>query len=346
MATRLWTKNCCALWGIVLLTTSCAATPPSHTELAPRPDAAAPSSLDEINRALVSAALQTSPDIRAYRLGPEDMIRITIFNIPQEEGAKGVTPRTMDARVSHQGNITLPLLGEIPVQGLTILEVEQKLHGLYEKYIHSPEIGVLVTEYRSQRVAVVGAVVSPGVFELTGPKTLLDLLAMAKGLNNNASSQVHLYRQMPEGRTSYVIDLFTLTRGVGNDLAVLTLLVQAGDVISIPEAGTFFVDGAVRNPGSYPLHRSYTVSQALITAGGVDRELAKTSDITLYRHRGAAETESIPLDLNEIISGKAPDPQIAAEDVIVVPMSTPKWIVRRFLGVLVSGVSIDRFLIP
>jgi hypothetical protein len=86
------------------------------------------------------------------------------------------------------------------------------------------------------------------------------------------------------------------------------------------------------------------VTQALVTAGGVDRELAKTSGITLFRHQGNADVESVALDLDEIISGKQPDLQIAAEDVIVVPISAPKYIVRRFLGVLVNGFSMDRML--
>jgi polysaccharide export outer membrane protein len=117
-------------------------------------------------------------------------------------------------------------------------------------------------------------------------------------------------------------------------------------VITVPEAGTFFVDGAVLKPGSYPLTRPYTVSQALVTAGGVNRELAKTSDITLYRQRGSAGVESIALNLGEIVSGKQPDPQVGAEDVIVVPISAPKYLVRRFLGVLVSGFSIERLALP
>lgn len=320
--------------------------PPSNISSMESPQAASSSALSDLNRVLATLATQSTPDVRSYHLGPEDMVRITIFTIPESEGMKGVTPRVMDARISHQGTITLPLLGEIPVQGLTISEVEQKLRGLYDRYIQNPEIGVFVTEYHSQRVAVVGAVQNPGVFELSGPKTVIDLLATAKGLSGNASSQIHLYRQTPEGRTSYIIDLLTLTKGVGNDVSVLTLPVQSGDVITVPEAGTFFVDGAVRRPGSFPLSRPYTVSQALIVAGGVDREMAKTSAISLFRHRAGAEAENLSMDLNEILSGEAQDPIVTAEDVIVVPISAPKYLVRRFLGVLVSGFSLERVALP
>jgi polysaccharide export outer membrane protein len=227
-----------------------------------------------------------------------------------------------------------------------ISEAEHKLQGLYDRYLQDPQIGVHVLEYRSQRVAVVGAVQNPGVFELSGPKTVVDLLATARGLNGTASSQIHLYRQTPEGRTSYVIDLLTLTKGIGSNVGVLTLPVQNGDVITVPEAGSFFVDGAVRRPGSFPLTRPYTVSQALVLAGGVDREIAKTSGITLFRRRAGAEPENVSLNLSDILSGEAQDPVVGAEDVIVVPISAPKYVVRRFLGVLVSGFSLERAVMP
>jgi len=344
--TDYWLKHCRTLWGIVLLSTSCAMTPQSSVPIASHSNNLTPSSQAQINQVLASLTTQNVSPVKGYRLGPEDLIRVTIFNIPEGEGAKGVTPRSIDVRVSDQGSVNLPLLNDVNVQGLTISEVERQLNRMYDKYIHKPQIGVLVVEYRSQRVSVVGAVQNPGIIELSGPKTVIDLLAKAGGLSPNAGNQVHLYREGPEGRVSYMIDLLTVTKGVGSDVTVLNLPVQGGDVITVPEAGTFFVDGAVLKPGSYPLTRPYTVSQALVTAGGVNRELAKTSDITLYRQRGSAGVESIALNLGEIVSGKQPDPQVGAEDVIVVPISAPKYLVRRFLGVLVSGFSIERLALP
>lgn len=337
---------CCVLWFIALFGPGCALTPQPSLPMTASVGASPSSPLTEINSVLASASVQsTSASVRGYRLGPEDLIRVTIFNIPEGEGAKVVTPRVMEARINHQGTITLPLLSEVPVQGLIVSEAEQKLRELYDKYIQSPQIGINVIEYRSQRVAVVGAVKSPGVFDLSGPKTVIDLLATSGGLSATASNQVHLYRESPEGRQSYMIDLLTVARGVGSDVSVLSLLVQGGDVITVPEAGSFFVDGAVRRPGSFALNRPYTVTQALVTAGGVDRELAKTSSITLFRHRNGSEVKSVTLDLEEIISGKQPDPEVGAEDVIVVPISAPKYVVRRFLGVLVSGFSMERLVI-
>ena len=122
---------------------------------------------------------------------------------------RGVTPRTNTVRVSHQGQISLPLIGEIDVKGLTVLGLEKKLREAYDKYIYNPQVGVLIREFR-QRVSVIGAVQRPGVFELTGPKTVIELLAMAGGVSDQAGTQVHIYRQGPNGRETYVIDLAVL----------------------------------------------------------------------------------------------------------------------------------------
>ena len=87
-------------------------------------------------------------------------------------GAHGIdgdlTPRTVTVRVTHQGQISLPLIGEIDVKGLTVLGLEKKLRQAYDRYIYNPQVGVLIREFR-QRVSVIGAVQKPGVFELTGP---------------------------------------------------------------------------------------------------------------------------------------------------------------------------------
>src|SRR5690606_28974713 len=109
-----------------------------------------------------------------YLIGPEDLLEITIFNIP--EGEVGVTPRRTEVRVSQEGKISLPLLGDVYVTGLTPAGLEQELQKRYDQYIHKPQLGVYIREYRSQQVSVMGAVRNPGVFQLTGPKTLIDLL--------------------------------------------------------------------------------------------------------------------------------------------------------------------------
>ena len=137
------------------------------------------------------------------------------------------------------------------------------------------------------------------------------MLAMAGGVSEKAGSQVHIYRQGANGRETHVIDLAILANSAGlinaNNAAMINMPVEPGDMINVPEAGMFFVDGAVRRPGSYPLGRSYSLSQALATAGGVDPEL-NSNDISILRRQGPGEVQTITLNLTEVISGSAADP--------------------------------------
>ncbi len=309
------------------------------------------SSASEINRALVTLATNTSTIPGDYRIGPEDLLQITLYNVTGDTSLTPssdarMTPRTSTIRVSQQGIISLPLLGEIKVSGMTAAEVESTLRKKYDKYIYQPQVGVFVTEYK-QRVSVIGAAVKTGVFELTGPKTVIDILAMAGGVTEKAGTQVHIYREGPNGRETHVIDLLALSSNASlinaDNAGLITMPVQAGDVINIPPAGTFFVDGAVRKPGPYPLGRRYSLSQALATAGGVDPEL-NSSDITIFRRKGASGMEPVSVDYAAVLAGSAVDPQIEEDDVIVVPMSTAKYFVKRFIGSLVDGISIGSFV--
>lgn len=296
----------------------------------------------DINRNIAAAAMQSSNASSDYRVGPEDLLEITLFNIGEGQGTE-VTPRTVTVRVTHQGLISLPLMGEIDVKGLTVVGLEKKLRQAYDKYIYDPQVGVLIREFR-QRASVIGAVLKPGVFELTGPKTVIELLAMAGGVSDKAGTQVHIYRQGAEGRETYVIDLLVLANSTGlineSNAALINMPVEAGDMINVPTAGTFFVDGAVNRPGSYPLGRRYSLMQALTTAGGVDPDF-NSADITIFRKKPTG-TEHINVNLNEVVAGSAVDPEIEPDDVILVPINTAKYVYFKVFGeVLGWGRSIS-----
>jgi polysaccharide biosynthesis/export protein len=298
---------------------SSATSPPTSAEL---------DQITKINSALATQALQSPTSTADYRLAPEDLLEITLYNIPTSE--VGITPRQTEVRVTQEGVITLPLVGDVPSAGLTPSALEQSLRARYNQYLHNPQVGVQVKEYRGQRVTVTGAVRTPGVIQLTGPKTLVDLLSMTGGIAERAGSQVHLFRQGPEGRQSYIIDLAALARNP----ALVNMPVQAGDVIDVPQSGMFFVDGAVRKPGSYSLTQSYTLTQALAIAGGADVTLANMDELSIFRRRDGTEADRIAVSLNEILAGKAKDPLIAPDDVIIVSMSTGKWLLQRFIGTI------------
>jgi polysaccharide export outer membrane protein len=316
----------------------CSSARPPATEVATGQQPAS-SAVNQINESLSLMASQSRSSTADYRIGPEDLVQITLYNIPEQDAR--VTPRQVILRVSQDGMIILPLIGAIAAKGKTISQLQEELGKKYEKYIRNPNVGVLITEYH-QRVSVMGAVQKPGIFELTSPKTVIDMVAMAGGINEKAGNQVMLYRQDPDGkRQTAVIDLLVLANPAGQvtdpkDSAMVNMPVQAGDVINVPQAGMYFVDGAVRRPGSYPIGRQFTLTQALATAGGVDPELADYSGVSIYRRRSPTNTETINVDLDNVREHKSEDLQVQPDDVILVPVSGMKYFVKRFVGTLFS----------
>jgi polysaccharide export outer membrane protein len=328
----------------IVLATACGGPPATMTP--EQATSAASSNVNEINKSLSVLAAAQSGNSANYRIGPDDLLQVTNYNIPEQD--QRVTPRVVLVSVSQEGSIDVPLIGTVEAKGKTPGQLEQDLKQRYKKYIRDPQVGVLVTEYR-QRVSVMGAVQKPGVFDLTGPKNVIDMIAQAGGITEKAGNQVQLYRQDAEGkRQNAIIDLLVLANpGANNvdskDMQIINMPVEAGDVINVPQAGMYFVDGAVHKPGSYPIGRNYTLTQALAAAGGVDPELADYGSVSIYRRLGPTNVQTIGIDLDDVLARKTPDLQVQPDDVIIVPMSSAKYFVKRFVGTLFSGTSAPAF---
>jgi len=272
----------------------------------------------------------TSADLE-YRIGPEDLLQVTLFDIENREG----DPQRILVRVSSTGAVALPYVGEVQAAGLTPIELEASLRTAYQRYIRQPQIAVLVREYQSYRVSVVGYVKHPQVLELRGRKTLLEVIALCGGITDDASKSIRLTRTAPEGQTSVLVDLDTIATGLD---PTANLLLLPGDVVSVPKAGMFYVEGVVTKPGAYPLLETTTVSEAVATAGGADTRLANVGATTLYRKRNDGTREAIPINLASLKQGTTDDFVVQENDVIVVPLSGPKLFFERLTaGILRVG---------
>ena len=286
-----------------------------------------------MNERILMSTLSSKRDLyRDYKIGPEDLLEISVFE--EEKLNKTV-------RVSSQGNISLPLLGILRVKGLTANEVEKEIRDLLsEKYLQDPHVSVFIKEYRSQRISVIGAVEKPGVFDITGQKTILDMLGMAGGLkggNENEAGQLLFLIRPPKPEDepfkekkdsdeltpkTFVIDLEELL--VKGDLTLNLPLID-GDVINIPVSGKIFVGGEVKNPGGFPLKgKKMTVSQAIVMAGGLTTE-AKGSETKIFRYSGKeTEKEIVSVNVYAIQKGQAEDPYLKENDITIVPKSGVK----------------------
>jgi polysaccharide export outer membrane protein len=191
-----------------------------------------------------------------YRLGAGDLLRINVFDHPELQ---------VDLRVSESGRITFPLLGEISVAGMSTHEVENTLtRGLANGgFVHQPQVTVLVTDFQSQKVSVMGQVARPGQYALTVSEHVLDALAQAGGvINLIAADEATLLRK--DG-TKLPLDLIALFNGDPTQNPPI----NAGDTVYVPRAPQFYVYGQVQRPGVYRLERRMTVSQAISAGGGL-----------------------------------------------------------------------------
>jgi polysaccharide export outer membrane protein len=284
-----------------------------------------------LNESLAMAASGVSAQ-NDYEIGPEDLLQVTLFDIEDLSGS----PRMVSARVSNSGFVTLPFVGKVSAVGLTPLGLEDDLKERYTRFIHQPEIGVFIKEYRSYEITVLGYVEEPGIVSLKGRKTLIEALGLAGGLNEDAGRSVRLSRQTEDQVLTEVIDLERLIR-MGD--VRLNPVVLPGDVISVPRAGIFYVEGMVNNPGAFPLLQETTVSQAIATAGGPDISTARERATTLYRMRDDGTREAILIDIAEIRSGVQDDMLVMEDDLIVVPVHGPKFVVEKIVGLFRVGIN-------
>jgi polysaccharide export outer membrane protein len=282
------------------------------------------SAAETFNRTLSASAVRDVPTSADYPIGPQDLLEVSLFNIDATDGI----PNKVQVRVTNNGFITLPVVGQLRAGGMTRTELEQHLRQAYGRFMHDPDVGVALAENQSKSVSVLGAVQKPGVLPVTGHETLRRLLSMAGGLTKEAGMFVHLSRQTTEEEKTYVISLDDLAK---DNSGKFNLPVRTGDFINVPLAGTFFVDGQVERPNAYPLTSPYTLSQALSVAGGVGT-YGKRSEISVLRRGPNQEMQVLNRDLDKIRAGEEEDIKIAENDVIVVPTSTGRVVLEMLLG--------------
>jgi polysaccharide export outer membrane protein len=268
-----------------------------------------------------------------YQVGPEDLLEISFL---------GQDDLNRELRVNGHGDITVPLVGAVKVGGLSTQKIEEKLVQSFKDgdYIRNPQITVAVKEYRHQRVMVTGAVATPGSYEMIGPRTLLEMLGKAGGLNEKAGDRVHVIRaqnasdltlnlkkasveSFEPGTETNVIDLNRLLNGGAVELNVP---IRNGDVIHVPFASSAYVLGAVNKPGNVAVKENLTVTQAVALAGGLNPMLA-SDNVSIVRMDENGRRTSIPVSLKQVTNGGDFDPVLKANDIVFVKESG----LRRFL---------------
>lgn len=264
-----------------------------------------------------------------YVLGPDDQILIRALDA-EEISEKPVL-------IGTDGYIRLPMVGRLHAAGLTVEQLETEIAAGLKPFFQEPQVSVMVVEFRSQPVSVLGAVANSGVVQLRGQKTLFEVISAAGGLKNEAGNSIKITRRKEFGP----IPLPTATADPSGQFSVAEVSVKSVmearnpqenievkpyDVISIPRAELIYVIGSVKRAGGFVLseREHLSVLQALSMAEGLDRVASGKNAKILRSSDGASTRTEIPVDVNKILAGKTSDVPMVANDILFIPNSAAK----------------------
>ena len=259
----------------------------------------------------------TAPTLaQEYVIGARDVLKVTVWG--QDDLSK-------DYPVDPDGYVSFPLVGRVKAAGLTPTAFADDLRTRLEKdYLVNPQVLVSVKDYLSQKVHVSGEADKPGVYYLSGPTTVRDILSRAGGLSKSAGSQVVLVRAATlrggSGSAEPASVRLEAARVLAGDPAE-NLAVADGDTLVVPKGNTFFVFGEVRKPGAFPLDKDTNVLEGITLAGGFT-DKAAPGRVRVIRSTKGSQTV-INVDMNDVIKRGLREKAIPLleNDVVVVPES-------------------------
>ena len=318
--------------------------------------------IEELRASLPHEALDAATP--EYRIGTDDVLEVSVFDAPELN-------RTL--RVSADGDISTPLTGEVRAAGLSARELESALENKLRTYMNEPHVGVFVVSVESHPVSVLGEVNKPGVFQIRGPKTLLEMLSMAQGLADDAGDKVLVMRSSGLETGSHpentgVAPNSSKGDGAGHSAASdpadsssarpptiavdLKLLLDSGDpacnvpiypgdIIKVTKAGIVYVVGGVKRPGGFAMRSNEEMSllKAIALAEGVNDTAAKSRTRIIHTDEINGKRSETPVDLGKILAGKLPDMPLKPADIVFVPRSNAKSVLLKGTETAVATAS-------
>jgi polysaccharide biosynthesis/export protein len=247
-------------------------------------------------------------------LGPGDTVHVTVFQSPELD---------THARITDTGEITVPLAGTVHVSNMTPaaagLVVAQKYSA--GGFLRQPQVTVMVDDYATQSVAIMGEVMRPGNYPIATPRNVIDVLALAGGLDPQADRHITIQHRFENNSNANAVREQVFLPNDANAALSAQVLVRPGDLIIVPKAGIVYILGDVGRPGGYVMQddSTLTVLQAVALAAGANRTAAE-ANVRLIRRSGAQFTE-IAVPLKQIQKGEKADIALQHDDVLWVPFS-------------------------
>jgi polysaccharide export outer membrane protein len=238
-----------------------------------------------------------------YVVGEGDILKISVYDHDD---------LTTVARVSGEGVIVLPLIGQVEVQGLTILQITQKISALLaDGYLVDPQVSIFIQEFRSKKAFIMGEVNKPGLYVLPSQTTLLSVLSEAGGLTKDAGDKAIIKRKANATEKNESVVTVDLRKLVEKGDTSLDVPITDGDSIYIAKAKVFYINGEIKKPDVYKYADGTTVIKAITMAGGFTDKASK-GKVKIIRKVGGKE---------EVIEKVGMDEGVLPDDIIVVPES-------------------------
>ena len=317
---------------------------------------------------IIVPGMSTVGDVEDYRLKPGDIVEIKVEKAPELSNSYPI---------NTGGTFLFPVLGQVSADKKTTEELSQMIGSkLRGSYLTDPIVSVSVKEQSKKPVFpffIQGAVRSPGTFQLERQPSLLKLITIAGGLNDNYGSTAFIIRerkltdntdQTPDDKsakpvvansnpkassamreadksasnseTEYdliKVNINRLLRGSFDQ----NIIIEPNDIVQIPKSDIFFVAGEVKAPGNFPLREGTTLRQAISLAQSTKFEAATERGI-IFREDPSGKRQEIPVDIGAIMSGKKADVEIMPNDIIMVPNSKMKSVANSILKTASTGL--------
>jgi len=293
----------------------------------------------------------TPIDNAAFQLGAGDVIQITA--VDAEEVSKG------PIRISSDGYINLPTLGRLKAADRTLEELQSAIADRLKRLIVDPDVSVSVVESHSQPVSVLGAVKTPGVIQLQGRKTLVEVMSLAGGLTEDAGYVARITRQKQYGSLplanatddpsgQYSVAEVNLQKVIEAQDPGGNILMMPNDLISVPKAQMVYVIGDVVKPTAIALgdQKTLTVLQAMGIVAGYARTAKATEAKILRIAPGSTTRTEVPVNLKAMLAGKTADIALKPEDILFVPNSLKKDLAYQTFQSLGGSASMMLYRVP
>jgi polysaccharide biosynthesis/export protein len=268
-------------------------------------------------------AAQDSPDQSIIvKLGAGDLMDVSVYNVPE---------LTSKVRVSLAGDVYLPLIDYVHVEGLT----QEEAQGVIEKrladggFVRNPHVTIFVDEAASSAVTLLGEVQRPGMYPDVADHKLYEVLAQAGGFTVSASRKLAVIRRNQPDPIRV-----NLPRNLADDLTG-NINIEPGDTITVPRAPVIYVVGDVGRPAGLLVDNgTLTVLQAMALAGGANHT-AKLGAARIIRRGPTGMTET-KVAIKKMLEAKAPDVTLQGDDILFIPVSAGKVAAGRTLEVAIA----------